>query len=150
MASFEEIMKMPSTEIKAPQAYPTGTYHCIIPGPPTPGKSSKVGTPYLRFEFKILSPQKDVDAKQAAEQQVVGKIISNDYYITDQATYRCVEMLVDSCGIPQFADDGKTQPRAFEELVADAPNRQLLVNIRHDTSDDGKRTFHKVHSTAHV
>ena len=43
-ASFEEILKMKSADIKPPQAYPVGTYHCLVDGPPTPGKSSSTLT----------------------------------------------------------------------------------------------------------
>jgi hypothetical protein len=142
MASFEEILNKPASEIKPPQAYPVGTYHSLIDGPPEPGKSSQKGTDYLRFKFKILSPMGDVDKAQATEQQVVGKIISNDYYITDGATWRLTELLMDSLGL-----DGD---KPIKELLAEAPGKQLLVKLKHEASPDGKRVFHRVDSTAHV
>jgi hypothetical protein len=141
MPSFEEILNMPVSEIKPPQAYPVGTYHCLIDGPAEPGKSSQKQTDFLRFKFKVLSPMKDVDAAAAAEMQVVGKIITNDYYIVDAAAYRLKEMLIDHLGL-----EGDN----LKELVGQAPGRQILVKLRHEASQDGKRVFHRVDSTAHV
>lgn len=145
MASFEEIMNKPASEIKAPQAYPPGTYHCLVDGPPTVGESARQNK-FWTFKFKILEAQKDVDAHAAAEQQVVGKIINADYYVTDAAAYRMIEMLTDHLGI----DKGPAPGKSPTELLAEAPGKQLLVNLVHDVSQDGKRTYHKVKSTAHV
>jgi hypothetical protein len=144
LASFEEILKKPVSEIKSPQAYPVGTYHCLVDGPPEPGKSSQKGTPQLRFKFKILAPWKGVDAAQAAEQQVVGKFITNDYYITDDAAYRLVEML-DALGIDM--EDGA---KPLDQAIAEAPGKQVLVTLKHELSQDGKRVFHRLESTEHV
>lgn len=143
MPSFEEILNKPATDIKPPQAYPVGTYHCLVDGPPTPGKSSQKQTDYLQFKFKILSPMQDVDAAQAAEAQVVGKYISSDYYITEAAAWRLKEMLVDHLGIAEG-------DKALRELVAESPGKQVLVKLKHEISQDGKRVFHRLDSTAHV
>jgi hypothetical protein len=148
VASFEEILNRKSSEIRPPQAYPVGSYHCLIDGPPTPGKSSQKQTDYLRFKFKILSSLGDVDAAQAAEAQVIGKAIESDYYITDAAAYRLKEMLVDHLGIEDFA--GTPQEKGLKELISEAPGRQLVVKLKHELSQDGKRVFHRVDSTAHV
>lgn len=141
MASFEEILTKPASEIKAPDALPVGTYHCIVEGPPEQGKSSQKGTDYLEFKFKIMSPMDDVNAAEAAEQQVVGKIIRQQYYITDGASWRIVEFLRDSLGIPETN---------IKEMMMQAPNKSVLVKLRHEASPDGKRRFHRVESTAHV
>jgi hypothetical protein len=142
--SFEEILKMPASEIKPPQAFPVGTYHCLVDGPPTSGKSSQKQTDFLQFKFKILAPMKDVDAATAAEQQVVGRIITNDYYITETAVWRLTDFLTESLGIE--IEDGMK----LEELVAQAPGKQVLVKLRHEASQDGKRVYHRVADTAHV
>lgn len=145
MASFEEILKKPSGEIKPPEAFPVGTYHCIVDGRPEQGKSSQKQTDYLRFKFKILEARQDVDQQAVIEQQLIGKIITNDYYITDAAAYRLIDMLTNDLGLD--SDEGRKSP---EELVAESPNQQLLVKLRHDLSPDGKRKFHRVEATLHV
>ena len=148
MASFEEILKRKSSDIKPPEAYPVGTYHCLVDGPPTPGKSSQKQTDFLKYKFKILSVMQDVDAAKAAEQQVVGKMIESDFYITDAAVWRLKEMLVDHLGIEDKA--GTPQEKDLMEMVAESPGRQVLVKLKHEISQDGKRVFHRLDSTAHV
>lgn len=148
MANFEEILNKKASEIKAPPAYPVGTYHCLVDGPPTPGKSSQKQTDFLQFKFKILAPMADVDARAAAEQQIVGKLITGDYYITDTATWRTKDMLID-CGIDP-GEEGTPTEKSLKEMIAESPGRQILVKLRHETSQDGKRVFHRIDSTAHV
>lgn len=148
MASFEEILKRKSSDIKPPQAYPVGTYHCLVDGPMVPGKSSQKQTDYLQARFKILSPMQDVDAAQAAEAQIVGKIITNDYYVTDKTDWRLKEFLVDHLGIDD--KEGTPEEKSLEEMVPEAPGKQVLVKLKHEISQDGKRVFHRVDSTAHV
>lgn len=146
MPSIEEILNKPSSDIKPPEAYPVGTYHCLVDGPPNPGKSSQKQTDFLQFRFKILSALADVDAVKAAEQQVNGKTITNDYYITEAAAWRLKEMLKDHLGISDDPDES----RPLREMIAEAPGKQVLVKLRHELSQDGKRVFHRVDSTAHV
>lgn len=143
MPTFEEILNKPASEIKPPEALPVGTYHAMVDGPPEPGKSSQKQTDYLRFKFKILQPMGDVDAAKAAEQQVNGKTITSDYYITDGAVWRLKELLVDHLGIEE-------EKKSLREMVSEAPGQQVLVKLKHELSQDGKRVYHRVDSTAHV
>lgn len=148
MASFEEILNKKSSEVKPPQAYPVGTYHCLIDGSPEQGKSSQKQTDFLRFKCKILSPMQDVDALQAAEQQIVGKIINHEIYVTDNSDWRLKEFLVEHLGIDDRAGTG--DEKSLKEMIPEAPGKQVLVKLRHEISQDGKRVFHRVDSTAHV
>jgi hypothetical protein len=143
MPSFEEILNMPGSEIKPPLAYPVGEYHCLVDGPPSTGKSSNKGTDFIQFKFKILSPFKGVDPMEAAEQQIVGKILTENYYVTTDGNlpWRLTEMLA-NCGIDQ--------DKPLREMLAEAPGKQILITLRHETSPDGKRVFHRISSTAHV
>ena len=143
MASFLDILDRPATEIKAPEAFPVGPYHAMVDGPPEPGKSSKKQTDFLKFKFRILKALEGVDQAKALEQQVVGKIVTQDYYIVDSSVWRLKELLADHLGIDPAN-------KSMREMLAEAPGQQLIVKIRHDISDDGKRTFHKIDSTAHV
>lgn len=143
MPSFEEILSMPASEFKPPIPYPVGTYRCIVDGPPEPGKSAQKQTDFLRFKLKIIGIGDDVDAQQAAEMQVIGKTINHDLYVTDGATYRLSEFLAEHLG----AGDADLP---LKQLISYAPNRECLVKIRHEASQDGKRVFARVASTAHV
>ena len=143
MPSFEEIMNMPSSEVKPPQAYPVGTYHCLVDGVPEHGKSTQKQTDGYTFKYKILSPYKDVDPMQAAEQQVVGKIIYDTVYVTDPP-WRLKEV-IDNCGV-----EGAETNRSLRERLSEVPGKQIYVTLRHENSPDGKRVFHRVHATAKV
>lgn len=143
MASFMDILDRPATEIKAPEALPAGPYHAMVDGAPESGKSSKKQTDFLKFKFKILKALEGVDQAKALEQQVVGKTVTQDYYIVDSSAWRLKELLTDHLGIDPTN-------KSLREMLAEAPGQQLIVKIRHDISDDGKRTFHKIDSTAHV
>jgi len=147
-ASFEEILNLPASAIKPPEALPVGTYHAMVDGPLAPGKSSKKQTDLFTVKFKILSPMEDVDAAKAAEQQVTGKVITSDYYVTEDAVWRLRELLVDHLGIAP--KNGSGQEKKLKELIAEAPGQQVLVNLKHEATQDGKRVFHRVNSTAHV
>ena len=149
MASFEEILRRPTKEIKPPQPLPAGTYHCMIEGPPTHEETSKQKIPCRVYKYKILRPMEDVDSRAAAEQQVVGKVIGGQYiqafYITEESINRYKEFLEDHLGIENPGGE-----KSIEELEAEAPGRQLLIKLKHDIGQDGKRVFIKVESTMHV
>lgn len=142
MASFEEILNKPAKDVKPPQAYPVGTYHCLVDGPPEPGQSSQKQALLLRFKFKILSPDKDVDAHLAAEQQVVGKTFTDDFYI-ENAEWRLKEFLEDALAI-------EVGDKSMKEMVAEAQGKQVMVKLKNEMSRDGKRVFHRVDSYARV
>jgi hypothetical protein len=149
-ANFEEILKRPTKEIKPPQPIPAGTYHVMVEGRPTHEETSKQKIPCRVYKYKILAPMEDVNAKDAAEQQVVGKVIGGQYanaafYVTEEQIDRYKTFLEDHLGIPNPGGE-----KSCEEMEAEAPGRQLLIKIRHDIGNDGKRVFARVESTAHV
>ena len=149
MANFEEILNRPVSATKPPQPLPVGTYHCMVEGRPAREESSQKKTPCSVYKFKILSPGPDVDAQQAADQQVVGKYITGQgpgaaFYLTEEALWRYRQFLEDHLGIDMSGD--KTWAQAEEEVNG----RQCYVKIKHDISPDGTRTFHRIESTAAV
>jgi len=150
MASFEDILRRPGKENKPPQPLPAGTYHCLVDGPPSHEESSQKKTPCRVYKFKILKAMEDVNSQQAAEAQVAGKIIGGQYagaafYITEEQAWRYNEFLENHLGI-----DNPGQEKSIEEMEREAPGKQLLVKLKHDISQDGKRVFHKIESTMHV
>lgn len=148
MPSFEEIMSMPASQIERPPALPVGTYHCMVDGPPTREESSQKKTPCWVYKFKILSILGDVNAQAAAEQQVIGKVITGQgagaaFYVTSDSSWRYKEFLTDHLGIEEGTKN-------MTEMQAEAPGKQVLVKLTHQVSQDGTRVYHRVESTAHV
>lgn len=153
MASFEEILNKKPSEIKSPPPYPVGTYHCLVDGPPAAEESSQKKTPCRTYRFKILSPMGDVDQAAYLEQQIQGKFIVGQmsgtaFYLTDEAAPRYKDFLIDHLGINPL--NGSGEEKSMKEIEAEAPGKQLLVKLKHDLAQDGKRIYHKVESTAHV
>lgn len=142
MANFEDILNKPASDVKPPPAYPIGTYLCLVDGPPLREESSQKKTPCRTYRFKIMSPMPDVNATEAAEQQIVGKMIQGQgagtaFYITEDALWRYKEFLSDCLGIEEGT-------KSIREMEAEAPGRQVLVKLIHQMSQDGKRNYHKV------
>lgn len=144
MGTFEDILNRPADEIKPPVALPVGTYHTIIVGLPEKGKSSKKQTDYFKFVHKIVAALDDVDTDALAELEggVSGKEVDNTFYITEKSAFMLVQFL-ENCGI-------ETAGKSLGACIDETPNREVLIHIKHEASDDGQRVFAKVGYTAPV
>lgn len=155
MANFQDILNRKASEIKPPAAFPPGSYHCLVEGAPTQEESSQKSTPCRVYKFKILSPMSDVNQAQVAEIEggVVGKIISGQgagtaFYLTEGAAWRYKEFLMDHLGIPEKGPNG--DDKTILEMEAEAPGKQVIVKLKQEISQDGKRIYHRLDTTAHV
>jgi hypothetical protein len=142
--SFEEILKMPATAFPDPIPIPAGTYHCIVEAHPEPGRSSQKQTPFFAIKFKIMNAMEDVDKDQANAANVVGKVVTEQFYATTEAMPRYRRFL-EHLGI-----DTSNTKTPIEELNAEVRNKQVLIKIGHEASQDGTRVFTRVRSTAAV
>lgn len=141
---FAALMSKPVDEAEKPKAAPAGTYLATIVGHEF-GTSSKKNTPFCRFNFQLLAPQNDVDAD--ALEEVGGsdflntKRMRTEFYLTDDAMYRLREFLEDALEL-------NCAGRNFDEVIPEAVNQQILVNITHSLSEDGKTTYANIDSFA--
>jgi len=147
MSNFTDILNRPSEEIKPPVTLPMGSYHTIVMGLPEQGQSSKKKTDFLKFVHKIIAPLDDVDPDAITEFQqdgemIAGQEIDNTFYITDKSANMLKEFLL-NCGV-------SLEGRSMAEGLEDVPNSEVIIFIKHEASDDGKRTFAKVGSTAKI
>jgi len=147
MANFQDILNRPSEEIKPPAVLPMGSYHTIVMGLPEQGVSSLKKTPYLKFTLKIIAPLDDVDPDaitefQADGETIAGQEVDNTLYVTDKSANMLKEFLI-NCGVDLTG-------RSMAEGLDDVPNSEVIINIKHEASPDGKRVFSKVGSTARV
>jgi hypothetical protein len=146
MANISDILNRPAEDVEAPKPLPPGSYNCVVKGLPEQGESSKKKTPFLKFALQITSPREDIDEEALAEYTadgaaVVGKIIDATYYITDGALFMLTDFL-ESLGI-DFAG-GKSVSAAIDE----SPNCEVVAFVKHEPSNDGKRFFARLASTA--
>src|SRR5216684_2957065 len=147
MANFQDILNRPSEEIKPAPTLPMGSYHSIVVGLPEQGESSKKKTPFLKFTHKIIAPLDDVDPDAITEfeaegETIVGQEIENTLYVTDKSANMLKEFLI-NCGVDLTG-------RSMAEGLDEVPNAEVIINIKHEASDDGKRVYSKVGSTARV
>jgi len=147
MANFQDILNKNSDDIKPPPTLPMGSYHTIVMGLPEQGESSVKKTPQLKFIHKIIAPLDDVDPDAIVEfeadgEKIAGQEVENILYISDKAANMLKEFLI-NCGVEMAG-------RSIAEGLDDVPNSEVIVNIKHEASRDGKRVFSKVGSTARV
>src|SRR6266446_2692649 len=147
MANFQDILNRPSEEIKPMPTLPMGSYHTIVVGLPEQGQSSKKKTDFLKFKHKIIAPLDDVDLDAITEfeadgETIAGQEVDNTFYITDKSANMLKEFIL-NCGVDLT---GKSMAEDIDEV----PNAEVIIHIKHEASDDGKRVFSKVGSTARV
>ena len=139
---FADILDRPADDVKPPPTLPQGPYLTILQGLPEQIESSKKKTPGLRFLHKIISPLDGVDEEALAliDGGVVGKIVKNDLWLTEDSLFMLKQFL-ENCGIDMA---GKTITAGIDET----PNTEVVIFIKHDASEDGERIFAKVGKTA--
>ncbi len=139
---FADILDRPADDVKPPPTLPQGPYLTILQGLPEQIESSKKKTPGLRFLHKIIAPLDGVDEEALAliDGGVVGKIVKNDLWLTEDSLFMLKQFL-ENCGIDM---SGKTITAGIDET----PNTEVVIFIKHDASEDGERIFAKVGKTA--
>ncbi len=152
MSNFTDILNRPSEQIKPPVTLPMGSYHTVVMGLPEQGQSSKKKTDFLKFVHKIIAPLDDVDPDAIAEfeavdengqgEKIAGQEIDNTFYITDKSANMLKEFLL-NCGV-------ELEGRSMAEGLEDVPNAEVIIFIKHEASDDGKRVYAKIGSTAKI
>lgn len=153
MPNFSSILDRKPSEIEEPKAIPVGTYLVLLQGQYQTGESSQKKTPFVFFPSKILQAQEDVSQDEInAFGGVQGKELKGRqgllFYLTDESVYRLKEFLIDHLGIEPT--DGAGNERSIKEILADASGKQVLVQITHQPSPDGKRLFGQVSATMKV
>lgn len=142
---FEDILSKAPSDVKPPTVLPPGEYLCVVQGMPRRDKSAKKETPYLEYALVV---QQALDSAleagaDAVEGGVVGKVIKATYYLTDNSLFMLKEFF-ENCGLDVDAAE------TLQELVDQPNGSQVIATIRHEASDDGKRTFAKLAGTAPV
>lgn len=149
-ANFGAILDKAPADVQPPETLPVGSYLCIVQGLPRYDKSTKKGTEFAEYTLIIQQAMDDVDeddlkAFEAGPPptKIAGKPIKATYYLTDGAVYRLKDFL-EHCGIDVEAAESMRQ-------LMDEPNGcQVIAYMKHEASDDGKRTFARLAGTAPV
>jgi hypothetical protein len=146
--TFESILDTPADEVNRPVPMPTGTYDCVVKGLYEEGKSSKKGTPFVKFTYAFVAAGEDVDEdelmtiltdKDGNVAPLNTKTVGDTYYTTNDALYRLTDNL-ENMGIDL---DGKSVRQALSET----PNCDIRVLIGHRPSEDGTQIYAEVKRT---
>lgn len=139
--NFTSILDEQPTEVNRPKPLPEGTYLCVVQQSEE-GKSSKKGTPFVKFPLRPVSPLDDVDPTALDEMGgLEGKVLNATYYTTPDAIYRLDEFH-EHCGIDL------SEPASRRARNAEVVNSQVLAVIKHRESDDHTSVFAEVNRTA--
>ena len=145
--SFEQLLKTPLEDFKAPQALPPGTYLCIVDGQPEFVEVGQKQTKAVNFMLKPISPGPDVDERQLKEildgEPLQDKKIRHRLFMTKDSMHRLGKFLNNDLGI---AFNG----RSAEELIPESMGKQVYAKIAHTASQDGTQIYMNVTSTAKV
>lgn len=138
---FASILDEAPTEVTRPKPLPPGTYLCVV-GHGEEGKSSKKGTPQIKFNLKPLAALEDVDEEDLeAIGGLEGKNLSITYYTTPDAIFM-LDDFHQNCGI-DLSDPASRRVRNAEVV-----NSQVLAVVTHRMSDDNTQAFAEVKRTA--
>lgn len=126
--NFEELLGQNTDEVEKPKPLPAGTYQMAVKEHAF-DKSSKKGTPYVRFQLTPIAPGEDVDADLLAQlpnwQQ---KSIKADFYLTTDAIWRLKDFL-ESCGV-------NCSGRTFAELIPEATGAYVSAFVKHEINGE--------------
>lgn len=133
MANFTDILSKPAESIEKPKQRPPGTYLCIVNGP---HKQKEVNDkPVVTIAYKAMQAQDDVDQVALAEAGGVGNTFTQDFFLVtndgNDNSWGLVNVLENHLGIVKT---GKT----LAQMLAEAPGKQVLVNIAHEMYVDKK------------
>lgn len=126
MANFTDILNKPAEAIEKPKQRPPGTYLCIVNGP---HKQKEVNDkPVVTIAYKSMQAQDDVDQTELAAAGGVGNTFTQDFFlITNDGNDNSWGLLkaLEDLGIEKAG-------KSLAQMLAEAPGKQVLVNVKHD------------------
>lgn len=132
--NFASILDEAPTEVDRPKPLPAGTYKFIV-GSGEYDKSSKKGTPFVKFPLKPIEAESDVDEEELKEAGgLENKTIRATFYLTEDAVYRLDEFH-QHCGLD--LSDASSRRHRNDEVM----NSEVRGVVKHRTSDDGSQVF---------
>jgi len=142
--NFANLLSKAATDIERPKPIPVGTYLGLVAGNFETKEIGKNKTPALEFKIKLMMAQPDVSQDDLlAAGGLENKFMTARFFLTDDSMYRLKEFLVNALDIPE---NGRT----IGQMLGDAPNKQVLVQVSHRPSDDGQQIYSEIKSYARV
>ena len=130
--NFAALLSKRVDETERPKVFPAGPYRGIVSGHEFL-TSSKKGTPFVRFNVKLISPLEGVDEELFEQAGGMDKLsarkpLNFDFYLTDDALYRLREFLENGL---QMNGSG----RAFDEMIPETTNAEFTPIVSHSSGE---------------
>lgn len=117
-------------DIEKPKPLPAGSYIAAV-GAHKLGESSKKGTPYIEYEFKIESALDDVDPDELEDfGDITKKTLRGQFYLTESALFMLKDFLtvhVEDVEMPEGA--------ALDEVIGLVEGYTVGVRVKGDTNE---------------
>ena len=142
---FASVLDMPASEVEAPPPLPVGSYIAVVQGQARIDKSAKKQTPFAEFTLKLLEALDDVNTDDLEKiGGIADKTMKYTIYDTEKTRHMYREF-IEHCGV-EIPEDGSSIGQLFAEL----PGRQVVVHVKHEPSQDGKRVNSRISYTSAV
>lgn len=142
--TFESILDRKSSDVEAPKPAPVGEYRVMVAGLPREDKSTKKQTPFIEFTLKFIEALDSVDEDALEEwlgkDKITDRTIRHTLYLTEASLFRLVKFL-------DHLDAGD-EDMTLSQRIAESPNKEVIITIRHEPSEDGETMFARIGSTA--
>lgn len=125
------------SDVERPKPLPIGGYHCILKGVAEHGKSSKKGTPFVKFNLQPTSPMEDVDEEALTDwmqrpdgtsRTLADAVIDGTFYLTEGSLF----MLKD------FLEHTGAEGETLRAQIDGAQNSEVIAYIKHEPTQDGQ------------
>ena len=139
---FSKLLSKQANAIEKPKPMPIGHYIAVNQKLPDFKGIGKNETPGAVFALVILAPTEDVDQDQLKEYgEIKGKSVNYTQWLSEASEFRAKEELKNAFDIEET---GKTLGQMYNETI----NKQVLVEITHEPSQDGTEMFSRATAIA--
>lgn len=129
MTDFTKLLAQNLDQVEKPKPTPVGTYTMLITGYET-GESAQKKTPFVRINYKFVSPQADVDIEALAEaggmEKISARMPKDDFYLTPDAMHR-LKTFIETVGV-------NSTGRTFSECLPELVNQTVNAHFKHTMS----------------
>ncbi len=142
--NFGELLNVQVETAERPKVFPEGTYDTLVTGHEM-GTSSQKGTPFVKFQCKLIGPKEVEDElfEEAGGMEGLNKRkpLALTFYLTTDAMYRLREFLEDTL---ELSCSGRT----FDVVIPEATNVSFISTIKHSPGSKPGDTYMNIDDTA--
>lgn len=133
MSDLDSLLNTSTSDIKAPQGLPAGSYKLRV-GQHSFDESSQKKTPFVEFACTPVEAGEDVDEEELEEiSNWREKTIKARFYLSPNAQFMLVNFLK-ACGV-------ETDGKKLKELIPEVQGCEVWAKITKQAMQDGQGSF---------